>query len=94
MGERDASNAAISLSDALAVGRTRLANERTLLAYWRTALALGIAGASIINFADTAWFQTFGLLCLPTGVVVAYVGWRRFKRMNRHIANWRTGIDR
>lgn len=42
------------LRDCLALDRTRLANERTLLAYVRTAFMLVVAGATALKlFVDT-----------------------------------------
>jgi len=73
----------LPLNDALAVERTHLANERTLLAYLRSGLALIIAGATIIHFSDAEWFKIFGIACVPTGMLVSFIGWRRFTHV-RH----------
>lgn len=43
------SNHSLKLVDVLALDRTRLANERTLLAYARSAFALLIAGISLVK---------------------------------------------
>lgn len=42
-------NHSLKLVDVLALDRTRLANERTLLAYTRSAFALLIAGISLVK---------------------------------------------
>ena len=73
------------LRDHLAVDRTLLANERTLLSYLRSGVALFIAGISIIHFSNQGWFAAFGLLCLPSGVATALFGFHRFRQMNRAI---------
>lgn len=75
--------AEFQLRDELAIDRTRLANERTFLAYIRSALALLIAGATIIHFADNTWFLLTGIACLPLGIVFAAVGTQRFLRLHR-----------
>lgn len=71
------------LRDELAIDRTRLANERTFLAYIRSALALLIAGATIIHFADNTWFLLTGIACIPTGIAFAAIGTHRFLRLHR-----------
>jgi len=74
------------LRDKLAIDRTALANERTLLAYLRSAVVLVIAGASIMHFSGRHWFWTVGLICIPTGIVAGIVGLARFRKMARSIA--------
>lgn len=74
------------LRDELAIDRTLLANERTLLAYLRSAVALVIAGTSIMHFANQRWFWLTGVACIPTGVVTGIVGILRYRRMNLRIA--------
>ncbi len=75
----------LGLRDELAVDRTMLANERTLLAYLRSAVALLIAGVSIIHFSQEGWFWTFGIACLPIGIITGIVGLLRYRRMSRSI---------
>jgi putative membrane protein len=74
------------LRDELAVDRTRLANERTLLAYLRSAVGLLIAGVTIMHFAREAWFWGVGVACLPAGVIAGIVGVARYWRMSRSIS--------
>ncbi|NOU35564.1 MAG: DUF202 domain-containing protein [Kiritimatiellaceae bacterium] len=74
------------LRDELAIDRTLLANERTLLAYLRSAVALIIAGTSIMHFADQSWFWAVGIACIPTGIVTGIIGVMRYRKMNRAIA--------
>jgi putative membrane protein len=79
-------NTALILRDELAVDRTRLANERTLLAYLRSAMALAIAGASIMHFSNEGWFWLIGLLCLPLGAFTGIIGTVRYRTMERAIS--------
>ena len=62
--------------------RWSLANERTLLAYNRTALAFIVAGLAVAgsrSIADTSrWFAALGLPLIVVGAVVALGGGRRF----------------
>lgn len=73
------------LRDELAIDRTLLANERTMMAYVRLAITLVIAGVSIIHFAMEKWFETIGFLCVPVGIAAGIFGWRRYVRMDLQI---------
>lgn len=78
------------LRDELAIDRTLLANERTLLAYLRSAVALIIAGFTMMHFAmGSEWFWFAGVVSIPSGVVTGLVGIRRFARVNRVISGIR-----
>ena len=63
--------------------RWSLANERTLLAYTRTALAFVVAGLGIAgsrSAVDTpTWFAAVGLPFIATGAVLAWVAQSRFR---------------
>ena len=74
------------LRDRLAIDRTHLANERTLLAYVRTAFMLLIAGATAIKAlpADRAAVIS-GWLLAGAGLIVGLFGVRRFLAMRRRI---------
>jgi putative membrane protein len=73
------------LRDELAIDRTLLANERTLLAYLRSGIALVIAGATILHFAELGWFHAVGYACLPAGALALLIGVYRYRRMHRAI---------
>jgi len=77
------------LRDELAIDRTLLANERTLLSYLRSAVALFIAGVSIIHFSTEGWFRVLGLACVPIGIITGIIGVARYRRMNQSIARIR-----
>jgi putative membrane protein len=75
----------LMLNDELALFRTHLANERTLLAYLRSGVALVIAGASIMHFVDPGWLWFVGLICIPFGAMTSTLGVMRFHAMRRSI---------
>jgi putative membrane protein len=65
-----------------------LANERTFLAYLRTALALQLAGLAVLQFLDVAHSPVRDLLALVLVAVGSYVGvagYRRFRQNERLI---------
>ncbi len=65
----------------LAIDRTRLANERTLLAWLRTALMLFVTGVTLIKlFEGVLAMEILGMLLLPTGLLAAGYGLYRYLR--------------
>src|SRR5918999_6332704 len=74
------------LRDQLALDRTRLANERTLLAYIRTAFMLLVAGATALKlFVETPAVVVTAWLFIVAGVFVGVFGTWRFESMRRLI---------
>ncbi len=74
------------LRDHLAYDRTILANETTLLAYLRTAMALLAAGATLFRlFPDDTFFQVLGMIMLILGVLIAGTGGYRFFAMTKRL---------
>ena len=69
--------------------RFSLANERTLLAWVRTALALDVAGLGVIRFAPPlGWSggrELVGAVLVLLGAVTAWSGYRRFLATDRAI---------
>jgi putative membrane protein len=82
------------LRDQLAIDRTLLANERTLMSYLRSGVALFIAGISIIHFSQEAWFAAMGFLCLPCALVTVLIGVVRFRKMDKDISVVRMELSR
>lgn len=76
----------LNLRDELAIDRTFLANERTLLAYLRSGVALFIAGTSIIHFTSARWFQVIGITCIPVGIIAITIGIFRYRKVNKAIS--------
>jgi putative membrane protein len=73
----------MSLSDRLAVSRTDLANERTLLAYVRTALALAAGGIGLVQIFSAPLIVALGWALMPAGALVFLLGVARFRRTQR-----------
>ena len=67
--------------------RFSLANERTLLAWVRTALALDVAGLGVVRFAPplggTGGRATIGGILVVIGTITAWSGHRRFLATDR-----------
>jgi putative membrane protein len=74
------------LRDRLALDRTHLANERTLLAYVRTSFMLVIAGATAIKaFSDDRLVVASGWALLACGVAMGLFGAWRFAVVRQRI---------
>ena len=82
------------LRDELAIDRTILANERTLLAYLRGSIALVLVGITFIQFGSHPALLYIGLVCVPIGVAVGVFGYVRYRRMNRAIRRVRHSLTR
>lgn len=73
----------LTLNDYLAIDRTILSNERTLLAYGRTALAQVIIGGSAIKFFDSGAMMLLGGAFLLGAVITMALGWRSYRHTDR-----------
>lgn len=76
----------LSLTDRLAIDRTVLANERTLLSYVRTALALLVVGATPFHISTAAWLHVVGGAVVALGGATLVIGGVRYGRMRGRIA--------
>lgn len=61
--------------------RFSLANERTMLAYLRTALALIVAGAALLQFFDHPLENATGTGLIVLGIGIAAGSYRRWRRI-------------
>jgi putative membrane protein len=76
----------------LALIRTDLANERTLLAYGRTALMLVATGVSLVKFLNvTAELVYLGWILIAIGAFVGGTGIVRFASLKRRLDSVRHG---
>ncbi len=70
--------------------RFSLANERTFLAYERTAVGLVAASLAVFHLLEPSWPQRLlGLLLIASSVVAAAGGWLRFRQADRAIREGR-----
>lgn len=69
------------LRDHLALERTRLSNERTLLSYIRSSLYLLIGGIALIQIEGYGDLRYVGYFALLLCVLFALVGFFRFVRL-------------
>ena len=72
----------------MAIQRTIFANERTLMAYLRTAIALVAGGFAAIKLSHQVYMELIGFTLMPLGVLLATYSFVRYfrkqKLMNRH----------
>ena len=72
-----------SVRDNLALQRTQLANERTLLAYGRTALMLVGSGATVLKlYGDLRWEFALGWMLIVAGIGAGLLGAYRYRRFD------------
>jgi putative membrane protein len=70
--------------------RFSLANERTFLAYERTAVGLVAAALAVFHLLDPSWSQkVLGVLLVGSAVVAAAGGWLRYRQADRAIREGR-----
>lgn len=76
-------NPMIPRADQLSLQRTRLANERTLLAYVRTSLTLLGGGIASLELIEPGWTRSAGFGFLAAGVAMLIIGFWRYIAVNR-----------
>ncbi len=81
----DNSNNPGVFQERLAEVRTRQANERTLLAYMRTALTLIVAGVTFVHFFNNLLIEILGVVFIPFGIITLVLGIIRYNSVREHI---------
>jgi putative membrane protein len=76
----------LTLNDYLAIDRTTLANERTFLAYGRTALAMLIIGGSCLKLFDTWWMHAIGAAFIGGSAILGAYGWHRYRQVQAYVS--------
>jgi putative membrane protein len=71
-----------------------MANERTLLAYIRTALGFVIVGVPAVLWQDQLYIHVLGIVSLTGGVLCLAIGVRRFMTAKRLVACGPDSLDR
>jgi putative membrane protein len=83
----------IILRDYLAMERTKLANERTLLSYIRSSLYLLLGGIALIQLQGFENIKFLGYVSLVLTVVLVIIGVYRFQKLNRQLKNYYMQIE-
>lgn len=71
----------LPLNDQLSVTQAVMANERTLLSFLRTALAILVAGLSLIKFFELEWMVYSGWILFIVSFLTITMGIVRFSKM-------------
>ncbi|MCC5936988.1 MAG: DUF202 domain-containing protein [Lunatimonas sp.] len=71
--------------DFLARQRTKLANDRTLLAYIRTSLYFLVSGTALIKVEDLENVREFGYLSFLISILLVALGFVNFFRLKRKL---------
>ena len=73
------------IRDSLAIERTRLANERTLLSYIRSSLYLLLGGIAFFQLKEFSNFKYLAMLSLVFSVVFFVIGIYRFTLLKKSL---------
>jgi len=73
------------LRDHLAMERTKLANERTLLSYIRSSLYLVLGGIAFLGMKDFQEIRSMGYFSLCLSAILLVIGVFRFLQLKKHI---------
>ena len=85
-------NKDLVLREYLAIERTRLANEATLLAYIRTGLYFLVAGSTIGQFVDTVFWRYAGGPIIAIGFAIMIAGIIRYRKVKKTIEMTRKNV--
>jgi putative membrane protein len=78
----------IILRDYLALERTKLANERTLLSYTRTSLYMLLGGIAFLQLEEFRSIRVAGYLALGLSVVLIAIGLYRYFQIKRRLSRY------
>lgn len=78
-------NKDLVLREFLAIERTKLANETTLLAYIRTGLYFLVAGSTLGHLVDTTFWKIAEAPLIAIGVGIVIVGIVKFRKVKKSI---------
>jgi putative membrane protein len=80
------------LREYLAIERTRLANETTLLAYIRTGLYFLVAGSTLGHLLTTQFWKILGTPLILVGLAIMILGIVRYIRLRKSIESSRSNV--
>lgn len=81
----------IILRDHLAMERTKLANERTLLSYLRSSLYLLLGGVGLVSIKNTMFedIKVIGYVAVVFSIIFLAIGIVRYIQLKRHLRNFK-----
>jgi len=81
----------IILRDHLAMERTKLANERTLLSYLRSALYLFLGGGALVGIEHPEFgnLKPIGYISLVVSMLFIIIGVYRFVLLKKHLKDFK-----
>ena len=85
-------NKDLILREYLAIERTRLANETTMLAYVRTGLYFLVAGSTLGELIHSNFWKVAGIPLIGVGVVIVSLGMVRYFRLRKSIEDSKKNI--
>lgn len=85
-------NKDLVLREYLAIERTKLANETTLLAYIRTGLYFLVAGSTIGHLVATEFWKIIGTPLIVIGLIIMMLGLVRYFRLRKSIETSKKNI--
>jgi putative membrane protein len=85
-------NKDLVLREYLAIERTKLANETTLLAYIRTELYFLVAGSTLEQFIETMFWKIISPPLMVIGLIIMVIGAIRYVRLKIAIETSRKNI--
>lgn len=75
-------------NEILALERTKLANERTLLSYVRSSLYLFVGGIGVVQLEDLGRIHWLGYFAIAVCIVFLAVGIVRYSVLRRRLNKW------
>jgi putative membrane protein len=78
--------------DALAFGRTAMANERTLLTFLRTSIGLMGGGIGVVGFVERPFIVLLGWVAIVLSIPFLVWGIWRYRRINKLLTDVVTEI--
>lgn len=85
-------NKDLVLREYLAIERTRMANETTLLSYIRTGLYFLVAGWTLGPIVDSTFWHIIGTPLIVVGLIIMVLGIGRYLRVRRAIEESRKNV--
>jgi len=79
----------LTITEELAIDRTKLANERTLLAFFRTFVVLLSSGLAIIKLEFLENIYIFGVVLMIVAVIVFLYGTIHYFKVKKRISSYK-----